>query len=162
MTRLIVPDGNAPMVDPATSRPTPEWYRALQAIIRQFASIDSATGGLAGALADIQAQIAAWDDSVTIEFPDDKTYPLIGKAPYEITITETTTKSDSGTCTATFAIDGVPLGGTANSVSSSEQSQAHSSDNVLPAGGTLSVVISANSSCEMAVMDFVGTRVVPP
>lgn len=82
-----------------------------------------------------------------IESPSDKAYVLILKAAYAGSITETTTQCTSGTCTATFSIEGVNLGGTANSVSSSEQSQAHASANTFAAGETITLTISANSSC---------------
>lgn len=85
--------------------------------------------------------------AVNIELPDDKTYPIALKLPYGLTITGVTSKCTSGTCTATVKIDGVALGGTANSVSSSESTQAHASSNVAAAGADLSVTISSNSSC---------------
>lgn len=69
------------------------------------------------------------------------------KVPFAGTITETTTKCASGTATATFKIDGVALGGTANSVSTSEQSQAHTSANTFVAGNDIIITISSNASC---------------
>lgn len=79
--------------------------------------------------------------------PANKTYTLVLKCPYGGTINETVTKSASGTCTATFKINGTPLGGTANSVSSSEQTQAQASANTFVAGDDIEVTISSNSSC---------------
>lgn len=84
---------------------------------------------------------------VTIASPSNKSYTLGLKMPFGGTISETTTKSLSGTCTATFKINTTALGGTANSVSSSEQSQAQASANVFVAGDDLVVTISSNSSC---------------
>lgn len=90
-----------------------------------------------------------------IETVSDKTYVLMQKARHAGTITETTTDAGSGTCTATFKINGVALGGTANSVSTSEQSQAHASANTFSAGDTISVTVSSNSSCtDMAASVF--------
>jgi hypothetical protein len=63
------------------------------------------------------------------------------------TITETVTKSVSGTCTATFKVNSTALGGTANSVSSAEQSQAHASTNTFVAGDDIVLTVSSNSSC---------------
>lgn len=77
----------------------------------------------------------------------DKTYKIVVKAAHGGTITETTTISASGTCTATFKINTTALGGTANSVSSSEQSQAQSSSNVFSAGDDIQITVSSNSSC---------------
>lgn len=93
------------------------------------------------------------DDTVTdfisgfIETPDDQDYKLIVKAPHAMTITETTTVAASGTCTATFKINTTALGGTANSVSTSEQSQAHSSSNSVAEGDDIVLTVSSNSSC---------------
>jgi hypothetical protein len=88
-----------------------------------------------------------------IETPGNKDYMLCVKLPYGITITEVTTISKAGTCTATFKINTTALGGTANSVSTSEQSQSHSSSNVASAGDDIQVTISSNSSCDrMAFM----------
>ena len=81
------------------------------------------------------------------EAPSDKAYKLTVKAPYGGTITETTSVCVSGTCTATFSINATPLGGTANAVSSTEQSQAHASANVFVAGDDINVTISSNTSC---------------
>jgi len=82
-----------------------------------------------------------------IESPEDKAYVLILKAAYDGSITETTTQSTSGTCTATFTIGATELGGSPNSVSSSEQSQAHVSENTFSAGDTITMTVSSNSSC---------------
>lgn len=82
-----------------------------------------------------------------IEYPSNKDYMIVVKAPYGGTITETTTISTSGTCTATFKINTTPLGGTANSVSSVEQSQLHSSSNVFSSGDDIVITISSNSAC---------------
>jgi hypothetical protein len=82
-----------------------------------------------------------------IAVPTNKDYIVVLKAPTGCTITETTTKSLSGTCTAAFKINTTALGGTANSVSSTEQSQSHSSANVVAAGDDIVLTVSANSSC---------------
>lgn len=82
-----------------------------------------------------------------IEYPSNKDYMIVIKAPYGGTITETTTQSTSGTCTATFKINTTALGGTANSVSSVEQSQLHSSSNVFAAGDDIVITIASNSAC---------------
>jgi hypothetical protein len=77
----------------------------------------------------------------------DKTYKLVVKMPHGATITEATTISESGTCTATFKINTTALGGTANSVSSSETSQSHASANVVSAGDDIQLTVSSNSAC---------------
>lgn len=88
--------------------------------------------------------------SVNIEAVTDQDYTLYLKTPFAGTITETTSKSASGTCTATFKVNTTALGGTANSVSTSEQSQSHSSSNTFVAGDDIVVTISSNSSCTNA------------
>lgn len=94
-------------------------------------------------------QLGAADDAIAglIAEPADKDYRIVVKAPHRGRIVETTTISGSGTCTATFKINTTALGGTANSVSTSEQSQAHSSSNVFAAGDDIVLTVSANSSC---------------
>jgi hypothetical protein len=82
-----------------------------------------------------------------IPLPIDLSYKLIVKAPYAGTITEVTTISASGTCTATFKINTTALGGTANSVSSTEESQAHASANSFVAGDDIVLTVSANATC---------------
>ncbi len=90
-----------------------------------------------------QAQgIAGYMGTVT-----DKTYKLVVKMPHAFKIIEVTTISESGTCTATFKINTTALGGTANSVSSSEQSQTHVSANIGAAGDDIQVTVSSSSSC---------------
>ncbi len=82
-----------------------------------------------------------------IETVADKDYKIFIKAAHGGTITETNTISASGTCTATFKINTTALGGTANSVSSVEESQAHASANVFVAGDDIVITVSANSTC---------------
>ena len=97
--------------------------------------------------------------SFVFKFPEDETVRLIIKSPFAFTITETTTRTEVGTATCTFAIDGVSLGGTANSASTSEQSQSHSSANVMSAGNDLTVAFSSTSSdCENLSITIAGTR----
>lgn len=72
---------------------------------------------------------------------------VVLKIPYAITITNLITKCTSGTCTLTGRIDGVNLGGTANSVSTSEVDESHSSANAASAGNDISVRVTSNSSC---------------
>lgn len=83
-----------------------------------------------------------------ISFPEDGDYRLVVNVPGGRKIQSTTTVSQSGTCTATFKIGATPLGGTANSVSTSEEEQTHSSANVMSAGDDLVLTVSANANCE--------------
>jgi hypothetical protein len=77
----------------------------------------------------------------------DETLRLIINTPVALTITNITTRSGAGTCTVTGQIDGTPLGGTANSASTTEQSQAHASANTLGVGSDFLLAFTANSAC---------------
>ncbi len=81
-----------------------------------------------------------------IASPSDTDYRLVVKIPYACTITETVTRSTAGTATATFKINTTALGGTANSVSTSEQAQTHASNNSVAVDDDIVLTISANSS----------------
>lgn len=94
-----------------------------------------------------------------IETPADGDYRLLVDAPFAMTITEVVTRSASGTCTATFKINTTALGGTANSVSTSENAQSHSSSNAVAAGDDIVCTISSNSSCSKMSFKIEYTRV---
>lgn len=93
-----------------------------------------------------------------IESPEDKTYPILINVPFAGAIASITTKSSSGTCTLTGKINGVALGGTANSVSTTEQEQTHSTTNAFVAGDDISLTVSSNSSCAMLSVTIKYTR----
>jgi uncharacterized protein (DUF2147 family) len=99
------------------------------------------------------AKMFEW--SGMIEEPEHgKTYTLCLKVPFAGTIHETTTDCSQGSGTARFKIEGVNLGGTINTVSSSEQSQTHNSANVFASGNTISFTITMDSP---SIIDFVFT-----
>lgn len=92
--------------------------------------------------------------------PEDGTLKVIVKSTFAWTITETTTITDAGTATVTVNINGTPLGGTANSASTSEQSQAHISANAVAVGDDLSVTFASTSGdCENLSLNIAGTMV---
>lgn len=82
-----------------------------------------------------------------IATPVDRDYLILLNVPVAMTIRKVTTKSTSGTCTATWKVNTTALGGTANSVSTSENAQTHTSANVLSVGDDLNLTVSANASC---------------
>lgn len=82
-----------------------------------------------------------------IASPSNKDYRIVLDIKHAGTITEVTTRSASGTCTATWKINTTALGGTANSVSSTETTQAHASSNTFAAGDDIVLTVSSNSSC---------------
>ncbi len=85
--------------------------------------------------------------SGVIPFVENKDYDLIFDSPIDGTILSMRTKAASGTATFTGKIGSTPLGGTANSVSSSTQTQAHTSANVFAAGDSLKITASSASAC---------------
>lgn len=91
-----------------------------------------------------------------VEVVSDKSYTLVLNVSFAGTITETTTQSETGTATFTFKINSTALSGTANDVSTVEQSQAHTSAFV--AGDNIVLTASANSSCEGAAFTIKYTR----
>lgn len=114
--------------------------------------------GLDTALGNKAARSQAWGLSGMITSPSNKDYRLVVNIPYGVTITSITTRSASGTCTATFKINTTALGGTANAVSSTEVSQSHASANVVTAGDDIVLTVSSNSSCADMSFTIGGTR----
>lgn len=127
-------------------------------LVNNATDADSWGGQLNDNSDDLDEIISKEQFHVLITAPQDKTYVLAQKMRHAGTITETTTDCSAGTATATFKINGINLGGTANSVSTTEQSQAHASSNTFSAGDTLSVTISSNSGCEDLAISVFYTR----
>lgn len=127
---------------------TADGFNALQQIADEAEGGDTGTPG--------SGIIDAWHGA--IEVVSDKEYPLVGKAAFAGSISETTTKSSTGTATFTFYINGVALGGTPNDVSTVEQDQAHASANAFVSGDRITVTASANASCEDAELTIKYTR----
>ncbi len=135
-----------------------KWYLALWDGSDANGTLDFLVQNLThndAALAHVSQTVGA---SFVFKAPIDETVRLIIKSPFAWTITETTTRTAAGTSTCTFAIDGVSLGGSANSASTSEQSQSHSSANVVAAGADLTVAFSSTSGCSNLTITIAGTR----
>lgn len=113
----------------------------------------AATTTKTGVLITLQKMFGSW----LIETPEDKDYRLIVNVPYAFTITSVTTIATDGTATATVKINTTALGGTANSVSTSEDTQTHASDNEMAAGDDLVLTISSTSGCEGLSITIAGT-----
>lgn len=97
--------------------------------------------------------------SSLIRTVNNETLTLVLEAAFAGTITRTTTQSASGTCTATFSINGTALGGTPNPVSSTLVDEAQSSANTFNVGDKITVTISSNASCVDAALTIRYTRV---
>lgn len=119
---------------------------------------DTTTGAMLTTLSAAARSQTACGISFSIPTVANQDYIIVLKAPHAGTITETTSKCTSGTATATFKVNTTALGGTANSVSSTEQSQARSTSNTFAADDDIVVTMSANSSCVGAVFTIKYTR----
>ena len=111
--------------------------------------------GFYNSIADFAKNAKALFDGTIVDtrefsmtFVEDGTYHLALNTPFPMEILSVTTDCDSGTCTATVKINGTSLGGTANSVSTTEQTQNHTTNKEAVAGDDVALVISSNSSCE--------------
>lgn len=124
-------------------------YQFLQSLLQGAKAALNAVG-------TVQGQTDA--DTFSISFPTNQAYRVQINAAFGYTITSITSRCTSGTCTATFDIGGVNLGGGANSVSSSEQTKTHASANVVAIGDDLTCTISSNSSCQYAIFEIAFTR----
>jgi hypothetical protein len=126
------------------------------------------TGNIVLAISDITGLQTALDSkaiieqveqtSIFVKAPADGTERVILKAGYVFSITEVTTISTSGTCTLAVSINGLALGGSANAVSTSEVSEAHSTDNAVSIGDDVEITVSSNSSCENLSISLTGIR----
>lgn len=123
------------------------------ALAENRAAIDTLESG-AGNLA-VKSQV--WEQSWLIQSPEDGDYRVVIDAAVARTITEVTTISTAGTATLTVKINTTALGGTANSVSTSEQSQAHASANAVAAGDDIVLTFSSTSGAENVSVKISGT-----
>lgn len=122
-----------------------------------MAVADGGTGSstAAGARSNLSAAAIAQTAVIPafIEAPSNKSYKIVVKSPIAFTITDVTTICASGTATLTVKINTTALGGTANSVSSSEESQSHASSNSVAVGDDIVLTFSSVSSClDVSVM----------
>lgn len=136
------------------------WHRFLGEISGSLTTLFSAFGGSPSSLGT--AAFASATQAVGAPFvfksPEDETVRLIIKCPFAFTITETTTRTAAGTSTVAFSINGTPLGGSSNSASTSEQSQAHSTANAVAVGDDVEVTFSSTTSCDRLSVMISGTR----
>jgi hypothetical protein len=134
----------------------PDWYRWFRDF---YASLTEAIDVIDTPVpAPVVEMLEQWPYGVAR--PADGDYVIIQNNDVERTISATVSDADSGTCTATFKINSTPLGGTANSVSSTEDVEAHASANVLGIGDDLIVTISANADCRMMRLNTKTTRTI--
>jgi len=134
----------------AERKPTASWYRVLTRLIGQFNLAASDVEGK-----PIKEQ--DWSESVIIESADNKDYRFVDLA-FGWTITSVVTRSLAGTCTLTVKINSTALGGSANSVSTTEQTQVHTTANVVAPGDDLVLTVSSASAAEGVSVTLKGKR----
>lgn len=122
----------------------PDWYRWFRFIDRVIRE----TVDFANTPEPPPAEVGLVEEfSVFIAFPANKDYKLSLDAAEEREVFEVVTICESGTCTVTIKTDATALGGTANSASSTQQIQSHTTSNVWNVDEDLVATISSNSSC---------------
>lgn len=117
---------------------------ALQSVASVGTSGQLLTSNGAGALPTFQNLVDGIGGLVA--FPQNQAYRIWINSPFSGTITGTTTRCTAGTCTLTFNVNGTGVGGTANSVSTTQQTQSHSAS--FSAGDYIEMTVSSNSSCQ--------------
>lgn len=158
MAELTIPHPQEVLVT-EDGRINKTWYDRLSALFVQYRQTNR---DLADTDTTLGTKVAAgpkpWSESLIIEFPDNGDYVFPDVFPAATTITEVVTGSSSGTCTLTVKINTTALGGTANSVSTSRDTEAHATNNVAADGDDLRLTVSANSSCERMSVTLRGTQ----
>lgn len=153
---IEVPDASVP-ISVGDGRPSQAWYAILSRLVGVFNRVNVDVNNPGSGLLSRAAKTQSDFQAVYIEFADDKEYPFVDWA-WDFEIEEVSTVAQSGTCTVTIEINGTPLGGSANSASTTPDTEVHSSDNVVEDGDTVAIVVSSNSSCEGLSVTLRGTR----
>lgn len=107
---------------------------------------------------DALTMVELW--SWVIPSPEDGDIDFIINIPYAATINSITTDCTAGTATITGKINTTALGGTANSASTTEQEQEHSTANAMAVGDNFRITTSANSGCENLTITAKVTRAI--
>lgn len=98
--------------------------------------------------------------SLALEAPIDKTYNLVTNIPYDGYMFSIATIASSGTATGTTLINGVPLGGGPNSISTTQEVVFHSVDRTFVPGDDIQFEISGNAGAQDVVATMVFLRFV--
>lgn len=129
--------------------PTPHAYRFL----------DSFRSGLLDLDSEKAARSQTWEQAFFIQYPENGDLRLVLNAQVARTITSVTTRCTTGTATLTVKINTTALGGSTNSVSTTEQTRTHSSANAVAVGDDIVFTFSSVSSCEGVSILLAGTLV---
>jgi hypothetical protein len=102
-----------------------------------------------------------WMYSALSLFPENGNQTIVVNSYLALKILGVTTQSTTGTATLTVKINSTALGGTANSVSTSEQTQTHSTNNDVAVGDNIVLTWSSVTGAENVSILIYGTMAVP-
>lgn len=148
------PDPQQPVVRPGDGRVDEDWYRWFLAFVLFSQQLQAYAEGIESDLTGLEIK-DVW--AHTQPKVKDGTYFLCW-APFDGTIDSTLTDAESGTCSARWRINGTNVGSAANSVSTTQDSETHSTNNTFETGDRIDYVISSNSSCLGALLQANVTR----
>lgn len=123
----------------------------------QVNQIIEAVNGKADTTA-VAAKTQTFTMSGFIETPSNKDYGINCNMPFTGTITSVSTICASGTATLAVSVNTTPLGGTANAVSNTLQTQAQTSANTFTVGDKLKLTVSSDSSAADLQWEITYTR----
>ena len=136
------------------------WYRALSKLSTFANSLQRSVGDQSDGLGTKATKTQTVCMSFNFAFPSDGTLTMLLSAEFAFTITKTVTLTKAGTATVTTKIGNTALGGSANSASTSIDSQAHTTDNAVALTNVINVTFASTSSdCEGLCLTIWGTRV---
>lgn len=118
--------------------------------------LDDLARSMEAVIRNVEGAVEVW--SWVIESPENRDYRLIINLPYPGAVNTQTTRCTAGTATVTGKINASALGGTANSASTSEQAQNHTTSNTFVAGDDYVVTVSGVSGCEYLTITVKVTR----
>ena len=111
-----------------------------------------------GALPSFQALTLTDSISGIIQYPEAQDYIIWIKIPYVITVIDMTTKCSTGTCTLTAKNNTTTMTGLVNSVSTTEETNTASANNIMSAGNDLRLTVSSLSGAENVWFSLTFTR----
>lgn len=122
--------------------------------------LDSLSGAMRDTQQTVESIVATgFEQSFLLEAPETGDYRVVVNASVPRLIEKVTTRSAAGTATLTVKINSTALGGTANSVSTSEQEQSHATANSLAVGDDIVFTFSSVSSAEKVSVTLSGSVV---
>lgn len=149
-----LPDKIRAWVD-AAGRPFDDFYLWCKTVDTRLRALLESIGGVSDDLAALEIK----DDLThTVSIVRNVTARFLWRADTDGTIDNTYTDCQSGTCTVRWYINGVAVGSTANSVSTTAETQTHTTNNEFEAGDIITYTITSNSACLEAFLQANITR----